>query len=59
MSSLGSSYSYNNLCVFLDSSQYLDPDFFNLHDLKLNFLKFVLVGTYIILKMISQVMLWC
>ena len=50
----------SNLCVFLlNSSKYLDPDFFHLHDLKLNFLKFVLVETLIILKMIFQVMLWC
>ena len=48
----------SNLCVFLlNSSKYLDPDFFHLHDLKLNFLKFVLVETLIILKMIFQVML--
>ena len=31
------------LNIFLDSSQYLDPDFLHLPDLKLNFLKLVLV----------------
>ena len=38
-----------HLSVFLDSTQYLDPDFLHLHDLKLNFLKLVAGGKTIVL----------
>ena len=37
-----------HLSVFLDSTQYLDPDFLHLHDLKLNFLKLVAGGKTIV-----------